>query len=272
MHLFNDVREKVMALAADNASTLLTAGGVVGTVATAVLAGRASIKAHQVVEQAKARKGVEFFKNVSDDEDVELGEPVDDLSKLEKFTLVAPHFVPPVITGAATIAAIIMANRMSAQKVAALAAAYGMTQKHFEEYKTKVSEKLTGPQQTKIDDELAQERVSRTSGHDTVIVGDGEVLCFDAPTGRYFRATMENIKQAVNSTNSEIIHHDYASASYFYEEIGLPPTSWTDMVGWNTDQLLELKYSTVMDPTNTKPCISIDFKVLPKLDYVPKHY
>ena len=65
--------------------------------------------------------------------------------------------------------------------------------------------------------------------------------------------------------------HDHANATFFYDELGLPGTTWTDEVGWNTDHLLDLKYSTVISPDG-RPCISIDFKVLPKSDYVPKHY
>jgi hypothetical protein len=103
------------------------------------------------------------------------------------------------------------------------------------------------------------------------VVVDGEVLCFDQPTGRYFQSTMERINQAVNSTNAEILNHDTATASYFYEELGLPATTWTDDVGWNTDHLVELKISTVL-AENNKPCLAIDFATLPKLDYVPRHY
>lgn len=257
MSLINDVREKVTALAADNATTLLTAGGVVGTVATAVLTGRASVKAYQILEAEKE-------KHSADPESPEL-------TKVHKVILVGPHFIPPVLLGASTITAIIMANRMSAQKAAALAAAYGMSQKHFEEYKTKVSEKLTGPKQNQVEEELAQERVNRTPGHESIVVVEGEVLCFDQPTGRYFRSTMENIKQAVNATNAEILHADHVNATFFYEELELPATTWTDEVGWNRDQLIEMSYSTVLDPNN-RPCIAIDFKVLPKADYIPKNY
>jgi hypothetical protein len=164
-----------------------------------------------------------------------------------------------------------MANRMSAQKAAALAAAYGLAERNLSEYKDKVSEKLTGPKKQQIDDEIAQERVNRAPGHDTIVIADGEILCFDEPTGRYFRSTMDKIKNAVNTTNAEILHHDFANATFFYEELDLPGTTWTDEVGWNSDQLLDLKFSTVLTPDD-KPCIAIDFKVLPKPDYVPKHY
>jgi len=262
-----DAKQKAAEFAEANAAALLTAGGVVGTVATAVLTGRAAVKANDILREANAKKKEDFARDEQSLVDV----PKDMLSKTDKLILVGPQFVPPVIVGSATIASIVMANRVSAQKAAALAAAYGLAERNLSEYKEKVAEKLTGPKKTAIDDELAQDRINRTQGYDQIVVMDGEVLCFDEPTGRYFRSTMENIKSAVNATNGEIINHDHVRATFFYEEIGLPATTWTDEVGWNRDHLLDLKFSTCISPDN-RPCIAIDFSVLPKLDYVPKHY
>jgi ribosomal protein L18E len=267
VQLFNDVKQKAVDLVTENATTLLTAGGVVGTVATAVLTGRATFKAAEIIHSEEL-KAVHSDKDVTDS----IAEGTMGLSNWERTKLVWPLYLPPVLTGTATIGSIIMANRMSAQKAAALAAAYGLAERNLSEYKDKVSEKLTGPKQQQIDDEIAQDRVNRTSGHENIVVVDGEVLCFDEPTGRYFRSTMENIKAAVNATNAEILNADHVNASFFYEELGLPATTWTNDVGWNRDNLLDLKYSTVLTPNDNKPCIAIDFRVLPKQDYIPKHY
>jgi hypothetical protein len=265
VQLFTDVKHKVTELVSENATVLLTAGGVVGTVATAILTGRATFKAADIIRAEELDCVHES--GITDS----LAEDTMGMSNWKKAKLVWPLYIPPVLTGGATIGSIVMANRMSAQKAAALAAAYGLAERNLSEYKDKVAEKLTGPKKQAVDDELAQDRVSKTDGYQNIVIVEGEVLCFDEPTARYFRSTMENIKTAVNATNTEIIHHDYASAGFFYEELGLPGTTWTDEVGWNTDQLLELKFSTVMSPDG-RPCIAIDFKVLPKADYIPKHY
>lgn len=264
MQLFNDVRDKAAQFVSENASTLLTAAGVVGTVGTAVLSGHASIKAYKILQAETDKR--ETAARINDEEVVKI-------TPVEKAMLTGIHFVPPVLLGTFTIGSIIMANRISAQKAAALAAAYGMSQKHFEEYKKKVEEKLTGPKKKEIDEELSQERVNKTPGHEKIIiVNSDEQVCFDEPTGRYFKNTMEGIRQAVNSTNAEILHHDHASATYFYEELGLPSTTWSEMVGWNTDELLELEISTIMTPDD-RPCISINFKTIPREDYAsPKQY
>src|SRR3954467_11780114 len=264
----NEVKQKAFGFVSANSSALLTAGGVVGTVATAVLTGRAAFKAGDILRAENAKKKTEFLK----EESAAIAEvPKDMLSKKEKRIAVGPQFIPPVLVGGVTIASIIMANRMSAQKIAALAAAYGLAERNLSEYKEKVAEKLTGPKQQQVDDELAQDRVNKTDGYQSIVIVEGEVLCFDEPTARYFRSTMENIKSAVNAVNAEILNHDFASAGFFYEEIGLPGTSWTDEIGWNRDSLVELKYSTVVSPDG-RPCIAIDFKIPPRADYIPKHY
>ena len=269
MKFLIDVKEKAAEFAEANAAALLTAGGVVGTVATAVLTGRATVGTYEKIWAQQTAMVAE-----AEAENAIQGTPDKELPKMDtksKLLIAAPYFIPPVIVGTATIASIVMANRVSAQKAAALAAAYGLAERNLSEYKEKVAEKLTGPKKTAIDDELAQDRVNKADGYQNIVIIEGEVLCFDEPSGRYFRSTMENIKSAVNSTNAEILHHDHANATYFYDELGMEGTSWSDEVGWNTDNLLEIKYTTAMSPDG-RPCISIDYKTGPKADYVPKHY
>lgn len=265
MQMINDIQEKVKEFAAENSSTLLTAGGVVGTVATAVLAARAGFKAADILREEQERVVAAHNEGET---------PQTDLTFSRKVIAVGPEFIPPVITGVATIGSIVMANRMSAQKAAALAAAYGLSQKQFEEYREKISEKLTGPKQQQVQDELAQERANQAPGSGQfIVVEGGDVLCFDQPTGRYFKSTMEKINRAVNRTNEEIIHGDHISANFFYSELGLPDTTWGDVVGWNSDNLVVLDISTILSPEDEKtPCLAIDFKSLPSENYQRRDY
>lgn len=265
MQFLNEVRQKAAVLVSENATTLLTAGGVVGTVATAILTGRATFKAAEIIRN----KELEVIHEEGTEHSLAKGTM--GLSKWERTKLVWPHYIPPVLIGGATISSVILANRMSAQKAAALAAAYGLVERNLSEYKEKVAEKITDPKKKALEAELSQDRVNKADGYQSIVIVEGEVLCFDEPTARYFRSTMENVKKAVNATNSEILHAGWTNATFFYHELGLAATTWTDEMGWNTDQLLDLKYDTVMSPDG-RPCISIDFTVLPKPDYVPKHY
>jgi acetyl-CoA acetyltransferase len=247
----------------ENASSVLTAGGVVGTVATAVLAVRAGMKTQEIIQSETSRRYVETRNETGD---IDLA----GLTKREKVMLVAPQFVPPVVVGSLTIASIIGANVMSAKRAAALAAAYGMSQKHFDEYKAKVEEKLGLAKEQKIQDEVAQDRVNQTGERaNTVVIFGDEVICYDQPTDRYFKGTMAMIHKAVNSTNQEIIQHGYASATYFYNELEMEGTTWTDDVGWSDP--FELDITQTLTP-DQRPCIAIDFKRLPERDFMRGHY
>lgn len=259
MQFITEVKQKAVVLIEQNATTLLTAGGVVGTVATAVLTGRATFKAAEIIRN-------EEVKHVEEADKHTMG-----LSTVERAKVVWPLYVPPVVIGGATIASIIMANRMSAQKAAALAAAYGLAERNLTEYKTKVSEKLTGPKRQQIDDEIARDRVhNSTADHEQIVIieGSDNVLCFDEPTGRYFKSTPEKIRRAVNATNAEILRHNGASVSYFYDELELPPTNWSDTLGWGIGEQMDVKYSYIEAKDGSgRPVLSIDFQKAPTMSW-----
>jgi hypothetical protein len=145
---------------------------------------------------------------------------------------------------------------------------YSMSDKTFQEYKEKVREKLGQTKEQGVRDEMAQKRVEDNPPTDrtVIITGTGDVLCYDVLTDRYFRSTVEKIRQAQNEVNFLITNQDEVSLSRFYEEIGLKVTPYSDEVGWNIENTCEVEITTVMTPNN-EPCIAIDFKRWPKPDY-----
>ena len=58
----------------------------------------------------------------------------------------------------------------------------------------------------------------------------------------------------------------YASLTDFYDEIGLPETAVSGYVGWNTDELLEVTYSSILSDDG-KPVLAIDFRADPLNGY-----
>src|SRR4051794_13084208 len=134
----------------DHSTTILTVAGVGGTVATAVLTGRATFRAADILAREKAIVNLAVEENV---------DPVT-LSKTEKFKFVWAVYLPPVAVGVLTITSIIMANKISSKKIAALAVAGGISERALQEYKDKVVEKLGVRQDQKIRDEVAQDRVN----------------------------------------------------------------------------------------------------------------
>lgn len=269
MHLFSDAKDFVNEFVSENSSTLLTAGGVVGVISTAVLAGRAGFKLGHVSMEMKVHRVAEELDEATETNPY-LAAHVAEIPKKNIIIAAAPELIPPVITVVTTIGAIVLLNRMSAQKAAALAAAYGLAERNLSEYKAKVEEKLTGPKQTAITDELAQEAIDRTPGSGNIVVIEGDVLCFDKPGGRYFNSSMEKIRQAVNKTNAEVYDSGFARLEFFYDQLGLEETPWSDELGFNAENILELNYTAALK--QGRPCVVIDFVRLPKADFHPKHY
>lgn len=241
----------------ENSTTLLTGVGVVGTVATAVLTGRASFKAAKIIAEEESTLVKE-----------DINSPDKFLSKTEKTKLVWPQYIPPVAMGAVTVTSIVMAHRISSKKIAGLVVASTISERAFQEYKEKVVEKLGGNKETAIRDEIAQDGVKKNPpSNQVVIAGSGDVLCYEPLTGRYFNSTIESIKRAENKVNYEIIHYDYCSLSFFFEEIGLRPTDYSDMVGWNVNNRMEVSFTTAMAEDDSRPCLVIGFTKMPSMDY-----
>lgn len=245
-------------LANENSPAILTAIGVTGALTTAYLTGKASFKAAEILREAEEDQNRKAF----NDPDVFPLEP------REKFELVWKQFVPAAGMAALTVAAIISANHIGTRRAAAIASAYTLSEKAFEEYKGKVLTKFGEKKEQTVRDEIAQDQVKARALNQSklVVVNGGDVLCFDQRTGRYFNSSLEALKKAQNDTNHIIINDSYASLTDFYDNVGLPATDESEEVGWNSDKLLELEFSTVLSEDG-RPCLAVGFMVKPKPGY-----
>lgn len=228
-----------------NSTVILTGVGVTGTITVAYLTGKASFQAAEIIRRNEENGPLELK---------------------EKAALVWPLYIPAAGISAVSITSIIMANRLDSKKAAALAAAYGLSERAFVEYKDKVVERLGENKELQLREAIAQDRVNNNPVSQVIMTGSGEVLCYDSITGRYFESTIETIKKAMNDINYRIMQHGHESLSAFYDEIGLPATSYSDEVGWNSSQLLDISFSTTMS-SDDRPCIAIDFTVAPTHGY-----
>ena len=250
-----EIAKRLEKLTIDNSPAILTAIGVTGTLTTAFLTGKASFKAADILREEEYKVAHGYIKDCQ-------------LQTKEKFIVVWKLYIPAIGTGVLTVTCIIFANRIGTRRAAGLAAAYTISEKAFVEYREKVIEKFGENKERAVRDEVAQDRINRSlvSDREVVIIGDGEVLCFDAFSGRYFNSTMETLKKAQNDINYTILSDSYASLGDFYGRVGLSTTPYSEEVGWTTDLQCELKFSTILSD-DQRPCISIDFRKAPVRDY-----
>jgi hypothetical protein len=230
--------KQVEKLVTQNSTSILTALGISGGITTTVLSAKAGYKSALIIEAYEQEYGLL-------------------VTRREKIELVWKYYIPAAISGGVSIASIIASTKISSRKTAAITAAYSLSEKAFLEYKDKVTETLGDKKEKKIRDEIAQDRVS-SNPPSSVVIGSGPILCCDLFTGRYFNSDMETLRKAQNDINAYLMRHDRAALSHFYDMVGLPHTSHSWDVGWTSDKLLELEFSTVLSE-DKKPCLAFEF-------------
>lgn len=251
---------EALKIAADNSPLILTSVGVAGVVGTAVLTGKATLHADRLIQ-------VEVENRIYEAHD--LGTTPEPFTTKDKVNLVWREYIPPVLVGGFTIAAVIMSHRIGGKRTAAMAAAFTMSERSFGEYKDKVVDIMGQKKATEIDDAVAQDQVTRTPVPSTLVVPSGTAqLCFDSWSSRYFWSTMEDLKKAMNDLNYKLInsYDNVASLTDFYNLLGLEPTQGSDDIGWNVDRLLELEFTSCISPEQ-KPAIAIRYRVEPTRNY-----
>lgn len=193
-----------------NSATILTCIGGAGTVATAVMAVKATPKALYLLEQAKMEKGEE-------------------LTKLEVIQTAGPCYIPSVLVGSATLAAIFGANILNKQQQAALTSAYALLSTSYNEYKDKVKEMLGEDGEIEIRNEIVKDKYTGDEKKDY----DDTELFYDEYSGRYFNSTKYKVQRAAYELNRDIHMRGWATIDEFYEHIGLEGIDDKEILGWS---------------------------------------
>lgn len=258
MSTFAELARRTAKFAVDNSPTILTTVGALGTVATAVAAGKASFQAAEII-------------HLKEMEDATRGIHLDNHNEImrQRIQLVWKLYIPTVAMGAATLVCVIGANRIGSRRAASLAAIVTLSEKAFEQYKDKVTEKIGERKEQQVRDEVIQDRVNEMYDSNMEIYGApaGE-LCIDKFSLHPFRSTAEKIHAAVNDFNYLLVRQEYATLADFYELLNLPCPSYSEQVGWHiTRGLLEVRIGGATTP-DMKACLTMEFKSDPLPDYL----
>lgn len=237
---------------ADNSPALLTAMGVAGFVTTAALAAKGSFQAAEVLKRDSDQRDVRALTD-SDVFPAELK---------EQFQMTWKYYIPAVGVGLTSALCVISAQRIGTRRVTAMASAYTLSQRAFEEYKDKVLEKFGEKKEASVREEIAKDRVNAAVANTLLVPMTGDYLVCDLHSDRVFRSNMNDLEKAVNDTNSQILNDGYASLTDFYDRVGLRKTAESDDIGWNSDRQLRVDYTSVLS-ADGRPCIAIGFKTVP---------
>lgn len=195
-----------------NAPTILTCLAAAGTIATSVMAVKATPKALQRLDQAKKEKGEE-------------------LTKLEVVQVAAPAYVPAAVVGTSTLVCIFGANALNKRKQASLISAYALLDNSYKEYKNKVAE-LYGEE---ADVQIKQEIVKDKYEAEDVDISENNQLFFDFFSNRYFESTIEKVQNAEYFVNRQLALWDCVDLNYFYDLLEIPRLDSYNNFGWSVE-------------------------------------
>lgn len=234
-----------------NGSTILTCIGGVGLVATAVLTAKATPKAMARVEDAREEKG-------------------EALTKAEIVIAATPAYIPPFITGVATLACMFGANALSKRQQASLISAYALLDNSYKEYRKKVGELYGEDANTNVKTEIAKDKCEESE----LKPADGMKLFYDDFSGRIFESTLEKVQDAEYNINRNLSMYGYATLNEFYDFLGLVPLDGGDELGWSTDMNFDYYCQEWIDFGHLKTtmgddleCINIVMFTEPTLDW-----
>lgn len=250
--------KKIKGTTIKHSPAILLGLGIVGMGSTVVMAVRATPKALKLLEEAENQRKEENDSN-----------EIEPISKIDTVKIAWKPYVPAAITGVMSIACLVGAHSVHTRRHAALATAYGLTEATLSTYKDKVVEVVGEKKAQAIQDEVAKEQITKNPVVSTEVIPtkSGSTLCFDAVSGRYFNSDYNRLKNAENILNRDLMVEMYISLNDLYHEIGLPPISIGDDLGWNVDDgLIDIYLSSQIAEDGT-PCLVLSYSVGPKWNY-----
>lgn len=247
---------------------ILTGIGIAGMITTTILAVRATPKALELIEVEKRRQN----KNIVEESKKNGQTSCKRITKLEPVEIIKVCwrvYVPTVITGVSSIACLVGASSVNARRNAALVTAYNLSKTALTEYREKVVETLGKDQDESIRKSIDNDHIERkpVTKNEVIVTDNGDTLCYDSISGRYFKSSIDQIKKAENYINRTVLTEMYVSLNEFYDELDLDHTKLGNDLGWNIDDgLIEIDFSSQI-ADNGKPCVVVNYSVTPRYGY-----
>lgn len=259
--------------------TLLFAGGVVGVVATAVLASRATLRLDEVLD--KMDHNLETANGLHDGEVPTYSDADYQRDKVIIYTqttvAIAKLYAPAVIVGGLSIAALTGSHIMLTRRNAALTAAYAAIDKSFREYRKRVVEEFG----EETDDRLRQTSAASERGKEVALASDkkdpnsysGYARFFDELNPNYQREPEFNflfLRCQQNYANDLLRSRGHLFLNEVYQMLKIDHSRAGAVVGWvmgNGDNYVDFG---IFDGTKPKardfvngyePAILLDFNV-----------
>ena len=287
MNNFTRTFNKVSFRIKKHSPEILVAAGVVGTVASAVMACKATTKVsailddtkeqldavHDVLEKPEVAK--KYVEKTGEEYTEEMGKKDTAIIYVQTGVKLAKLYAPSIILGAASLTCIIASNNILKKRNVALAAAYATIDKGFKEYRSRVVERFGNEVDRQLRYNIKAEEVKETivdeNGEEKTVTKTVETIVPGTEASiyaRYFEEYTRDdkgnvckntywndsneynlmfLKQMERYANDKLIAEGHLFLNDVYKMLGLPTSKAGQVVGW------------VYDPDNHNGDNYIDF-------------
>ena len=236
---------------------ILVVGGVVGLVASGVMACKATTKLSAILDDSKEQ--IELFDKVAanpemvnEEYTVEDAEKDKKIVKVQTAVKVAKLYAPSIAVGVVSIGAIFASNNIMRKRNVALGAAYATVDRAFKDYRNRVVDRFgeeldkelrynlkTKEVKETIEDENGKKKtVKRNIKYmDSPMPSEFAVIYDDGCAG-WTKDPEDNkffLIQQQRYANERLKRRGYLSLNEVYELLGFPSTKAGQVVGWLYD-------------------------------------
>jgi hypothetical protein len=194
---------------------------------------------------------------MAQEEIAEKREKDENVQSIELVRTYIKYCTAPALLLATGTGLVLYGNNMNVERGAAAMAALTLSETTLREYRNKTKEVIGEKKEQKIRDEIAKDalRQNPVEKKGVILTGNGDYLCFDKMSGRYFRSDIEKLKRIENDLDMRMRHQNYITQNELYYEIGMEPIGTGDRNGWNiSDGYIQMEFS-YDGSVNGEPCL-----------------
>ena len=236
---------------------ILVVGGVVGLVASGVMACKATTKLSAILDDSKEQ--IELFDKVAanpemvkEEYTVEDAEKDKKIVKVQTAVKVAKLYAPSIAVGVVSIGAIFASNNIMRKRNVALGAAYATVDRAFKDYRNRVvdrfGEELDKELRYNLKTKEVKETVEDENGKKKTVKRN--IKYMDSPMPSEFAVIYDDgcagwtkdpednkffLIQQQRYANERLKRRGYLSLNEVYELLGFPSTKAGQVVGWLYD-------------------------------------
>lgn len=220
--LYLKILTKALRFVSNNSPSILTGIAIGGVVATAVLAIKAG---------PKLKKHADISKKVKE-EMLEEDATAEEMRKQNARNAVVylRDLAPTIMMGSATILCIFAANAIHLKRETAIAAAATLAEESYRQLRA--SPYISEETHRNINEELLK---SSFPNERDIIDGEGDLLCYEKHTGRYFWCTRDKVDVAELEANKRLAKRGECTLNYFFDWLGIDSVPAGNNTGWTTE-------------------------------------